>query len=116
MVAKNIKVLKEVGLLKNFRNSFLSLFFHFLYHFFSMHFINFMSLPVSWDGGGGGGRGERGRKGGRSTRMRLAGGHCFVLTSLVSCSQPAISGSFSLINFSFYFVYFLLSKDQGEIY
>ena len=48
--------------------------------------------------------------------MRLAGGHCFVLTSLVSCSQPAKSGSFSLINFSFYFVYFLLSKDQGEIY
>ena len=47
--------------------------------------------------------------------MKLAGGHCFVLTSLVSCSQPAISGSFSLINFSFYFVYFLLSKDQGEI-
>ena len=62
MVAKNIKVLKEVGLLKNFRNSFLSLFFHFLYHFFSMHFINFMSLPVSWDGGGGGEEGERGEE------------------------------------------------------
>ena len=63
MVAKNIKVLKEVGLLKNFRNSFLSLFFHFLYHFFSMHFINFMSLPVSWDGGGGGRKGGEGKKG-----------------------------------------------------
>ena len=66
MVAKNIKVLKEVGLLKNFRNSFLSLFFHFLYHFFSMHFINFMSLPVSRDGGGGGGvAGGGGEEGGR---------------------------------------------------
>ena len=65
MVAKNIKVLKEVGLLKNFRNSFLSLFFHFLYHFFSMHFIKFMSLPVSWDGGGGGGGRGGGEEGGR---------------------------------------------------
>ena len=91
MVAKNIKVLKEVDL-KNFRNSSYHFFSTFFLSFFSMHFINFMSLPVSWEGGGG--RGERGRKSGRSTRMRLAGGHCFVLTSLVSCSQPAISGNF----------------------
>ena len=53
MVAKNIKVLKEVDL-KNFRNSF----YHFFLSFFSMLFINFMSLPVSWEGGEEGGRGE----------------------------------------------------------
>lgn len=79
-----------------------------------MLFINFMSLPVSWEGGGG--RGERGRKSGRSTRMRLAGGHCFVLTSLVSCSQPAISGSFSLINFLFIsFIFFLVKIKEKYI-
>ena len=91
MVAKNIKVLKEVDLLKNFRNSF--------YHFFSTFCIIFFQcisliLCHYQFPGRGGGRGERGRKSGRSTRMRLAGGHCFVLTSLVSCSQPAISGNF----------------------
>lgn len=57
MVAKNIKVLKEVDLLKNFRNSFYH-FFPLFVSFFSMHFINFMSLPVSWEGGEEGGRGE----------------------------------------------------------
>ena len=113
MVAKNIKVLKELDL-KNFRNSSYHFFATFFYHFFQC--ISLISCHYQFPGRGGGGRGERGRKGGRGTRMRLAGGHCFVLTSLVSCSQPAISGSFSLINFSFYFVYFLLSKDQGEIY
>ena len=91
MVAKNIKVFKR-GRSEKFRNSSYHFFPLFFLSFFSMHFINFMSLPVSWEGGGGG-RGERGRKSGRSTRMRLAGGHCFVLTSLVSCSQPAISGN-----------------------
>lgn len=58
MVAKNIKVSKEVDL-KNFRNSSYHFFPFFFLSFFSMHFINFMSLPVSWEGGGEeGGRGE----------------------------------------------------------
>ena len=78
MVAKNMKVLKEVDLLENFRNS--------SYHFFSTFFY-----PSLFSWGGGGGRGEMGGKDGRSTRMRLAGGHCFVVTSLVSCSRPTKS-------------------------
>ena len=88
MVAKNIRVLKEVDL-KSFRNSFYHFFSTFFYHFFQC--ISLIYVITSFLGGGGGGRGERGRKSGRSTRMRLAGGDCFVLTSLVSCSQPAIS-------------------------
>ena len=48
MVAKNMKVLKEVDLLENFRNSF--------YHFFSTFF--YPSL-FSWGGEEGGGREER---------------------------------------------------------
>ena len=48
--------------------------------------------------------------------MRLAGGHCFVLISLVSCSQPAISGSFSLINFLFIsFIFFLVKIKEKYI-
>ena len=60
MVAKNIKVSKEVDL-KNFRNSSYHFFPLFFLSFFSMHFINFMSLPVSWEGGGGrkGGEGKK---------------------------------------------------------
>ena len=98
MVAKNMKVLKEVDLLENFRNSF--------YHFFPLFFI-LLFFP-----GGRGRKGGKGGKDGRSTRMRLAGGHCFVVTILVSCSRPTKSGIFSLVHFSFYFIYFPLSKDQ----
>ena len=58
MVAKNIKVLKEVDL-KNFRNS-LSLFFHFFLSFFSMHFINL--CHYQFPGRGGGRKGGEGKK------------------------------------------------------
>ena len=49
MVAKNMKVLKEVDLLENFRNSF--------YHFFPLFF--YPSL-FSWGAGGEGGEGRKG--------------------------------------------------------
>ena len=57
MVAKNIKVLKEVDL-KNFRNSFYHFFSTFFYHFFQC--ISLIYVITSFLGGGGeeGGRGE----------------------------------------------------------
>ena len=60
MIAKNIKVLKEVDLLKNFRNSF--------YHFFSTFCIIFfqcISLILchyQFPGRGGGRKGGEGKK------------------------------------------------------
>ena len=59
MVAKNIKVLKEVDL-KSFRNSFYHFFSTFFLSFFSMHFINL--CHYQFPGRGGGRKGGEGKK------------------------------------------------------